>query len=66
MFGQDTTKYVMKYFINFFFDYKINDSANMKLVVKWSSFSYNVYTDIMLHVSIPIAMLHVWLIIASV
>jgi hypothetical protein len=51
MFGQDTTKYVMKYFTIFFSDYKINDSVNMKLVMKWSSFSYNVYTDIMLHVS---------------
>ena len=38
--------------LTFFFSYyKINDSANMKLVMKWSSFSYNVYTDITLHVS---------------
>ena len=34
MFGQDTTKYVMNDFANFFSDYKINDSANMKFVMK--------------------------------
>ena len=51
MFGQDTTKYAMKYFTNMFSHYKINDSANRKFVTKLSSFSYNVYTGIMLHVS---------------
>ena len=34
-----------------FSDYKINDSANRKFVTKLSSFSYNVYTGITLHLS---------------